>query len=349
MPSRIRRRRPAPLARDLLPALYPFGLVLFTLVSLLAPQREGSVALAQVLAHYLFLPALLLAPFALSRGMFLLRLGLLSAGAAFLIAFPPALRLPTPASAAQGPELTLLQWNVFVGGVSARDLREALAQHQPDVVTLQEALWEEIAADEAIAAAYPYRLLRPEETAPSLVILSRLPIVEAAVPQLPDPVWDMPRIVWARLDLGGQTVTVVNAHPMPPRIFAEGCSPLRCYNTGPRDEQIVALRRFVDELRRRSGDPLILAGDMNVTEREPAYFDLSAGLQDAHRAVGSGFGASWRPDELGVQWGLLRIDYLFSAGEIRPLALTTDCSSRASDHCLLVGRFALEQSALAGR
>lgn len=349
MPSTTRRRHGAPRARDLLLALYPFGLLLLTLLALLAPQRAGSVALAQVLAHYLFLPALLLVPFAFGRGMALLRIGLLAAAAAFLLVYPPALRLPAPPRPAAGSELTVLQWNVFVGGVSAGQLREALEQHQPDVVLLQEALWDQVAEDGAIAAAYPHRLLRPEETAPSLAILSRHPIVEAAVPELPGPMWDMPRVVWARLDLGGRTVTLVNAHPMPPRIFAAGCSPLRCYNTGPRDGQIAALRGFVEDLRRRNGDPLILGGDMNVTEREPAYFDLAAGLQDAHRVAGSGFGASWRPDELGLTPGLIRIDYLFAAGGARPLALTTDCSRRASDHCLLVGRFALEDPPLAGR
>jgi endonuclease/exonuclease/phosphatase (EEP) superfamily protein YafD len=349
VPPTTRRRPAAPLARDLLLAIYPFGLLLITLAALLAPQRAGSAALAQVLAHYLFVPALLLIPFALGRGMVLLRMGLIAAAAAFFLVYPPVLRLPGPPPAAPGPELTVLQWNVFVGGVSAGQLRDALDQHRPDVVLLQEALWEQIADDPAIAAAYPHRLLRPEETAPSLAILSRLPIVEAAAPQLPGPMWDMPRVVWARLDLGGRTVTLVNAHPMPPRIFAEGCSPLRCYNTGPRDEQIAALRSFVEELRRRNGDPLILAGDMNVTEREPAYFDLAAGLQDAHRVAGAGFGASWRPDELGLSAGLIRIDYLFSDAGARPLQLTTDCSRRASDHCLLVGRFALDQAPLAGR
>jgi vancomycin resistance protein VanJ len=347
VPWTTRRRPAAPLARDLLLAIYPFGLLLITLAALLAPQRAGSVALAQVLAHYLFLPALLLIPFALGRGMVLLRIGLSAAAAAFLLVYPPVLRLPG-APPAPGPELTVLQWNVFVGGVSAGELRDALDQHRPDVVLLQEALWEQIAEDGAIAAAYPHRLLRPEETAPSLLILSRLPIVEAAVPQLPGPMWDMPRVVWARLDLGGRTVTLVNAHPMPPRIFAAGCSPLRCYNNGPRDEQIVALRSFVEDLRRRNGDPLILAGDMNVTEREPAYFDLAAGLQDAHRVAGAGFGASWRPAELNLTAALIRIDYLFSAGA-RPLELTTDCSRHASDHCLLVGRFALDEGPLAGR
>jgi vancomycin resistance protein VanJ len=341
-----RRRPTAPLVLDLLLALYPLGLVLLTLAALLAPQRAGAAALSQVLAHFLFFPALLLLPFAFRRGMFLLRLGLLAAAAAFLLVYPPALRLPAEPA---GGELTLLQWNVYVGGVPSEQLREAVATYEPEVVVLQEALWDDLAGDDQLMAAFPYRLLRPEESAPSLVILSRLPIVASGVPELPEPVWDMPRVVWARLDMGGRTLTVVNAHPMPPRVLADECAPLSCYNTGPRDAQVADLRRVVDELRATTGDPLILAGDMNTSEREPAYFDLAAGLQDLHRAVGSGFGASWRPAPEVLPTGLIRIDYIFAGPEVRPLGLTTDCSWRSSDHCLLVGRFAFDGDVLAGR
>jgi vancomycin resistance protein VanJ len=345
--STSRRGPGGPQARDLLLALYPLTLVLLTLASLAAPQRAGGLALSQVFAHFLFLPALLLAPFALGRGMFLLRLALAAAAATFLIVYPPALPLP---AARPAPDLSLLQWNVYVGGVEPADLQRALAEHQPDVVTLQEADLEALADDEAIAAAYPYRIVRPDETAPSLAILSRFPILEYAVPPMDAAAWDMPRVVWARLDVGGRTVTLVNAHPIPPRTFTEGCPLLRCYNTGPRDAQIADVRRLVEELRTRTGDPLILAGDMNVTEREPAYFDLSSGLRDAHRAAGAGFGASWRPGFLRLPAALLRIDYILADEGVRPTELRTDCAWRGSDHCLLVGKFAFENAApAAGR
>lgn len=333
--------RQAPLARDTLLALYPATLVALTLAALLAPQRAGLLALTQVFAHFLFLPALLLLPIALAPGMVLLRLTLATAAAAFLLVYPPAFGAPAPSPAADTPELGVLSWNLYVGGVTPGALREALAEHQPDVVLLQEADWEALAADGELLAAYPYRRLRPEETAPSLAILSRYPIIDSGVPELPGDVWDMPRLVWARLDLGGQAVTVVNAHPMPPRTFGATCPLLRCYNTGPRDAQITGIRAYVDELQRRYGDPLILAGDMNVSERERAYDDLAAGLSDAHRAAGLGFGASWRPGQLNLPLGLIRIDYLFASPGAVPLTFTTDCARRGSDHCLVAGRFGL--------
>lgn len=338
-PQKLLRTR-GQIARDLLLALYPLVLPPLTLATLALEPRQGLLALAQVFAHFLFLPALLLAPLALMAGTVLLRLALALVAATFLIVYPPAWALPGPPAAA--PELTVLQWNVFVGEVSPAELERALVRHRPDVVTLQEADLELLAADDFLRVAYPYRLLGPDETAPSLAVLSRYPIVESGVPELDPAAFDMPRVVWARVELGDQTVTVVNAHPIPPVTFGEGCNVLRCYNAGPRDAQIVAVRRFVEGLRQRTGDPLILAGDMNVTEREPAYFDLAAGLRDAHRAAGSGFGTSWRPDALGLPFGLLRIDYILADERARPLGLETDCRRRASDHCMLVGSFSID-------
>jgi vancomycin resistance protein VanJ len=274
-------------------------------------------------------------------GMFLLRLALSAAAATFLLVYPPALNLAPP-SESGAPTLSVRSWNMFVGGASSEALRAAVEQYDPDVVLLQEALWEPLNADQALLERYPYHLLRPGETAYGLAIFSRLPIREAGVPPALGNPWDMERLVWARVELNGRLITIVNTHPIPPRTIEGGCSPLRCYNTGPRDAQISALRRIVEELHQHRGDPLLIGGDMNVTEREPAYFELSAGLRDAQREAGRGFGASWRPAFLDLPLGLIRIDYLFSDARLRPLTLITDCELRGSDHCLLVGRFVLE-------
>jgi endonuclease/exonuclease/phosphatase family metal-dependent hydrolase len=92
-----------------------------------------------------------------------------------------------------------------------------------------------------------------------------------------------------------------------------------------------------------SGAPFVLAGDFNVTEREPAYGDLSAGLTDTFKAVGAGFGTTWRPPFVMSQpFGLLRIDYLFAGPGVTPLSVATDCAPRNSDHCVVIGEFAVE-------
>jgi vancomycin resistance protein VanJ len=86
---------------------------------------------------------------------------------------------------------------------------------------------------------------------------------------------------------------------------------------------------------------VLVLGDYNVTDREPAYQTLARGLHDAHLEVGWGSGASWRPERFkGMPFGLLRIDYLFSAGGLSPVSITTDCTPRGGDHCLVDGTFA---------
>jgi exonuclease III len=39
---------------------------------------------------------------------------------------------------------------------------------------------------------------------------------------------------------------------------------------------------------------------------------------------------------------LLRIDYLLASPAVTPLSMTTDCTPRGSDHCLVRGRFEIK-------
>ncbi|NJM07589.1 hypothetical protein HC891_17485 [Candidatus Gracilibacteria bacterium] len=320
--------------------LYPLGLIVFTLWYLVVPDREGIGALVRVFAPYLFLPLGLLLPFLLWRRAFALRLILLSCLAIFAFCFGPALNIPQAEAAARA-ELRVISWNTYVDGVSHESLRAVLADHNADVVALQEVIREPLREDGDLLARYPYHLLSDDRTAPGMAILSRFPIVESGVPDLPDEAWDMPRIVWARLDLGGgRTALVVNAHPIPPRTFLTDDCRLRCYNRGPRDGQISALRAFVEPLR-VSGEPLLLVGDFNVTEREEAYLDLSRGFTDVQRAVGLGMGATWRPGRYTLGIPVLRIDYMFANDRIEPLSYVLDCRRHGSDHCAQIGAFRL--------
>lgn len=327
------------LIRDVTLALYPLALVLFVLVTLIAPQRTGIVALAQVFVHYLFAAALFLVPLALLRNMVTLRLALAAASVTFLLVYPPALNFAPPPPSDR--EVTVLAWNLYFNRVPDEEVLAVLDARRPDVVAFQEVNAQALGANTALAARYPYQVVRPERDSLGTAILSRFPVLESGVFEGPQAPEITVRLAWARLEVDGRPVTIVNAHPVPPLIRVDGCRPVLCYNTGIRDQQIGAIRAFIDDLRARTGDPLIVAGDMNVTEREGAYFDLSAGLRDAHRAAGTGFGFSWRPRAIRLPFGLIRIDYMFTNDLVRPLAFDTDCTFRGSDHCLNVGRFGL--------
>ena len=60
----------------------------------------------------------------------------------------------------------------------------------------------------------------------------------------------------------------------------------------------------------------LVAGDLNGTSSEPGLDVLRPHLVDAHEAVGSGPGFTWRPAQLeGLDIGVIRIDHVLT-GEI---------------------------------
>jgi vancomycin resistance protein VanJ len=333
------RRRPFGLA-----VLYPALVLALSLVFFIAPQRSGAQAVAQIFAPFLFLPLVLLVPFAFVRGAAALRVVLLLCLVAFGASYMPRVSLFAPTAAPDAPRVSVLTWNVYAGNTDHAEIRRTLLARPAGVVVLQELDWAGLDADEGIARIYPYRLADASEVPPGMVLLSAYPIVDYGTLDGPRDIWDIPRLMWARLDLGnGRTVTVVNAHPISPYSFGRGCALPICYNSDWRDEQIAAMRSDYIAGMLAGGEPFILAGDFNVTEREPAYVELSRGMKDAFASVGTGFGTTWRPGFLMDQgMALLRIDYLFSSPGISPLHVTTDCSTGDSDHCTVLGEFALD-------
>ena len=88
-----------------------------------------------------------------------------------------------------------------------------------------------------------------------------------------------------------------------------------------------------------AGQSVIVMGDLNTTEREPAYTDFTAGLNDAHLDAGIGPGLTWRPDELkSLPFGVFRIDYVLSSPDLVANRTAVDCTA-LSDHCLVAAAF----------
>lgn len=320
--------------------VYPLFVLAVSIVTIVAPQKSGWLAVMQIFGPHLFLPLLLLLPFAFLRGAVGLRIVLLICLGVFALRFMPALGAARAADVG-APQISVLSWNVYAGNPHYDRISRLLARKPADVVLLQEAQWQWVEYSQEVQAAYPYRLASPSDVPPGMVFLSVYPIVTHGILDGERDLWDIPRLLWVKLDLGnGQRITVVGAHPMSAYSVGKGCSLPVCYSPDWRDEQISAMRDSYISPMLASGEPLIVAGDFNITEREPAYADLSRGLIDAWRTVGSGLGSTWRPSLLMVQdVGLLRIDYLFSSHNIAPLEMSVDCSSKDSDHCMVVGRF----------
>ena len=324
-----------------LASLYPFALLALTAVTFVAPQRTGLLALAEVFAPFLFVPLVLLVPFALARQATGLRVLMVASVLVFAARHMPLPSFGAGAETPAGERISVLSWNVFIGNRQYEGFREVLLERPADVVVIQESAWAALSDDEAIAGVYPHRLTAANDVPPGMALLSAYPVLEHGTLDGERTLFDIPRLLWARLDLGeGRSVTVVSAHPISPYRTGRECAMVVCFDPEWRDEQVDAMRtRYIAPML-DDGQPFILAGDFNVTDREPAYRDLSAGLRDTFRAAGEGVGMTWRPAFLMHQdLAILRIDYQFSGPNVVPVSAKVDCTPRGSDHCIVTGEY----------
>ena len=325
---------------------YPLLLLALSLLQVVSPQRSGGFALTQVFAPYLFLSLLALVPLCFLPGAVALRLALVVCCLVGTVRFAPRPLWASAQGRAAALPLTVMTWNVYAGNPQPDEVRRLLRTKPADIVALQEVNWRWIVGDAALDRVYPYRSPIAQSSRLATIVLSSYPIVAVSPRDVLRSGDDGAQALWVQLDLGrGRRLTVVSAHPSRPYLSVRHCARPLCFDPATRDTQIAQIRSLIAPFLER-GDPLLLLGDFNVTEREPAYRELTAGLQDAHARVGAGPGHTWGPRTLhllpGLELPLLRIDYLLSGPNVTPLGTTTDCSRRGSDHCILRGRYAVE-------
>lgn len=318
--------------------------------------RRGPLALIRLFGPYLFSLLMLVFVRARWRHWLLLRPLLLSvvAGNVAQLARRRSDGRPTPGART----FSVMSWNILFERLQSDAMIRFLATGPADVVALQESTADhvrELSTEQALFHMYPHRIIWGYGYGAGMGLLSRYPILEQGR-------LDVPPLLWARLDLGaGQSIVLVSAHPTfaPTKMEREVSTPKHSiikkaiglldlrflwYDPDYRDEGIARIRAAVEPLLRQ-GEALLLVGDFNVTERERAYRDLSAGLQDVFLAVGSGGGNTWRPKWLvGLPLPILRIDYMFSSPGLRPLRMWVDRTPRGSDHCAIHGVFELARS-----
>lgn len=130
---------------------------------------------------------------------------------------------------------------------------------------------------------------------------------------------------------GTSGLDVVVAHAPPPLAlgtFGPTYDPTR------RDDALVQLRDMLEDSM-ATQRPALLLGDLNLTDRELAYDDLTEGLTDSYHAAGTGLSHTWRPPHTELPFGLLRIDMALSGPGLIPVSSLPDCAARGADHCIL--------------
>lgn len=291
--------------------------------------------LANIFALLLFAPLLLLAPMALITRSRAALLAVLAACAVFLWMFGPRL-LPKTGQASGGAHLRVATFNLHSDRAERQvdEIIAAIRARPADVYMFQELSKPAAAAiREQLARDYPYQALVPTGDPSGMGVISRLPLDMAQRQAAP--------LQKARLRMGDASITLINVSLTGPqmaehRIRGFGWVPgVGGYHTSTRDGEIARLLRAVDETR----GPLVVAGDFNLSDREPDYERLAARLHDAYAETTPGFGftfpSSLRVKQVTLPTPLIRIDYVWSAGGFIPTGAATSCGI-VSDHCAVV-------------
>jgi vancomycin resistance protein VanJ len=248
-------------------------------------------------------------PFALVRRRWLAALALTGVAGWYLVTWLPQW-LPPPAAVLLEEEtiVRVMTFNIGNGLASADTLLPAIRAVEADIIGLQEVTAGQAEAlTAALAGEYPFHVLHGLGI-PGKGLLSRFPLIEAEMveyhPGRPD--------LMAVVDVNGHAVRVVVAHPLPPRIHRTGFF----FNENTR----LQFARLVDQLD--SGKPTVMLGDFNMTYLHDFHRMLrDAGLSDAFREVGQGFGFTLpaRIQQLPAL-PFIRVDYIWHSEHFRPLA-----------------------------
>lgn len=215
---------------------------------------------------------------------------------------------PLLAANAEEKPLRVMTWNAYFRNQDSTALTAAAASEQPDVIAIQE-LGAPLAAaiGSALRERYPYQELHPAKIPAGMAILSRYPLLTTMPPDFDESTGCNCQIV--TIDLAGQPVTLINAHPWPAKSFLTGGGLLE-FDTAIQDRIFEQISARIEQVT----TPLLLMGDLNTMPIQANYRRLSTLLHDAYLASGTGPAATFPVSRTGDSWltqPLLRIDYIF--------------------------------------
>ncbi|MFK7818958.1 MAG: endonuclease/exonuclease/phosphatase family protein [Planctomycetaceae bacterium] len=183
-----------------------------------------------------------------------------------------------PDQPANAPDLKFMLANVFTTNAQHHLVISEVLREDPDIIAILElssAMKQRWDAEDMIQA-YPYRITAPQDDGNfGIGLYSRLPFLEEQI--VPFNVLDI-KTISATVDCSGTEYRVIATHPLPP-MGARGFS--------LRNEHLRQLADHISEIR-KSGVPLILLGDLNLTPWSPLFHDLES--QTNLRRAGRGYG-----------------------------------------------------------
>lgn len=318
-------------------ASYSVIITLMLLAKVTVGERLSLIGLFNNLLPMLFIPSFVLILFCILLRKPRIALTSIPALLAFLL-FYGDLFVPRQKAIASdnAQQISVLTYNIHAKKKGFDEMVAIIREANADVVAFQEL---SASAAEHLQAVfeteYPYMTMHPEgETVVGKGFMSRYPI-------LADEYWrhDLTNgHQRLELDIKGREVVFYNVHPPPPRLRLD-------FDTGRRSAEI-------DDILERASqetNPVVIAGDFNMSDQSDDYRHVQTQYTDTHREVGWGLGLSF-PDvlfvdgKIGYVFPLLtRLDYVFHDAHFRGLEIFVWSSSGGSDHRPVFARLALVQ------
>ncbi|MEV6966732.1 endonuclease/exonuclease/phosphatase family protein [Hamadaea sp. NPDC051192] len=199
-----------------------------------------------------------------------------------------------PAKGGGPHDLRVVSNNVLAGNEDPAATSRQLVAADPDVIGLQEIPSNAVAAYEAeLASAYRYHVVRG-----TVGLWSRFPITEPSAVDLRLG-WD--RALRAVVHAPAGTIAVYVAHMPSVRVDVD-----QGFTADQRDDSAAALGEALSAER---NPRVVLLADLNGSVYDRALAPITAQLDSAQAAAGSGFGFSWP-----AGFPLARIDHVLIRG-----------------------------------
>ena len=238
-----------------------------------------------------------------------------------LIPYLPRESSGTAVASASGPTFRLLSFNVWFRNPDMAEAAAYLERSQADAIVLLELAPAQAEALRALLPSYPYSYVEP--TRMGATVFTRWPVLSAESLPLAKGGATAARV---QIDWRGSPVTVLGVHlnwPLGPR------------NSAFRNEELDGVVAF----SRAHREPLIVAGDFNLTPWSQYFSDALArsGLHDAAR--GFGLWRTWPAQfaPLGI-----RIDHCLLSRHWRSVRVETG-PWLESDHLPVVADLSLQR------
>lgn len=230
------------------------------------------------------------------------------------------------------PRLSVLQFNVNAKNTEYQAVVDLITQVKPNIVCVEEVTdeWDKALTEKLARAGYTNKVARPRADNFGIAMYSRLPIQDSQIVEsrsnnnqtthFPVPA------IFAKFDCGGQTVSVIAAHPLPP-ITEE--------HFALRNEEFVAINAARDSTIK---DPFLLVGDLNCTPWSYYFHKLTLRSRVKNTALGFGLQPTWPANMLCFR---IPIDHVLASEQF----VVTDyqvLSSCGSDHHSVFVQLALK-------